>query len=155
MLKDSVMWTNTGSFTLLQHTSCVPPPCVKHDREWCLADTKCPIRVRRTSGPVHIACSLTKTVKIPATIEPYFCVWGGGEGGRWDCKPNSILMNKVIADVGDDYYERQNREMMWWRVGHLPLGGGLCHIKQSGKAPLRRWHLSWVLENEHDKPKDG
>lgn len=110
--RQSVMWTNTGSFTLLQHIFCIPPLCVKHDREWCSTDTKYPIRVRHTSGTVHIAHSLTKTVKIPATIEPYFCVGGEGEGGSWDCKPNSILMNKVIADVGDDYYERQNREVM-------------------------------------------
>ena len=110
--RQSVMWTNTGSFTLLQHISCIPPLCVKHDREWCSTDTKYPIRVRHTSGTAHIAHSLTKTVKIPATIEPYFCVGGEGAGGSWDCKPNSILMNKVIADVGDDYYERQNREVM-------------------------------------------
>ena len=110
--RQSVMWTNTGSFTLLQHISCIPPLCVKHDREWCSTDTKYPIRVRHTSGTAHIAHSLTKTVKIPATIEPSFCGGGEGEGGSWDCKPNSILMNKVIADVGDDYYERQNREVM-------------------------------------------
>lgn len=25
-------------------------------------------------------------------------------------------MNKVIADVGDDLYERHNKEVMWQRV---------------------------------------
>lgn len=109
--RQCVMWTNTRRFTLLQHISCIPPQCVKHDREWCSTDTKDPICVRDTLGTVHIACSLIKTVKTPATIEPYYFLGGGGQGrrGRRDCKPNSILVNRVIADAGDDYYERQNK----------------------------------------------
>lgn len=79
--RQCVLWTNTRRFTLLQHISCIPPQCVKHDREWCSTDTKYPICVRDTLGTVHIACSLIKTVKTPATIEPYSFFWGGGVGG--------------------------------------------------------------------------